>query len=228
MTTSATATFDPTTDEIVTDALREIGVLNAEQDPEPAHLTLGRRFLGYIMKSLANEGVSLRVIERVTLATPGISFSASSDTEDVTKMFWTDLAGVDHPMQKRARDEYDDLSLKTTAAPPTQFFCDQSNGGFTVFLYPVPDGNVVSVTYTRRRRYRDTDAGDVTLDVPQKWHLAVMFKLCALLCPHFNLNAKKGDFMADYEREKDLANMADTETGPVRFVVGEPTNYGDY
>lgn len=227
MTTSATASFDPTADEIVTDALRELGVLNAEHDADAAQLSLGRRFLNYIMKALPNEGVSLRVLERVTLATPGISFSAADDTEDVTKMFWTDVGGSDHPVDKGARDDYDDLSLKTTSAPPTQFFCDQANGGFLVYLYPVPDANVVSVTYTRRRRYRDTDSGDVTLDVPQKWHLAVMFKLCALLAPHYGQSSKKAAFLEDYEREKNLANMADTETGPVRFIVDSGVTYDD-
>lgn len=227
MTTSTTATFDPTADEMVTDALREIQVLNAEHEADAAQLKLGRRFLGYIMKSLANEGVSLRVLERVTVASPGATITPASDTEDVNKMFWTDTGGSDHPIEKRARDEWDDISLKSTSAPPTQFFCDQANGGFIIYLYPVPDANVVSVTYTRRRRYRDTDTGAVTLDVPQKWHLAVLFKLCAMLCPHFGKSAQKQDFLADYEREKELANMADTETGPVRFVVDTGVQYDE-
>jgi hypothetical protein len=218
LTTATTATFDPTIDELVTDALIWLQVCNMEQDPEPAQLLKGRRFAGYVMKALMNEGVSLRVIERLT-STPAATITPASDTEDVMTAWWTDTQGLDHPIEKRARDEYDQLSQKATTAPPTQFFFDKSNGAPLITLWPIPDANVVTVSYSRRRRLRDTDPGSVTLDIPQAWHLAVLYKLCHTMAPHFGMPDKADAALADYEREKELANNADTETGPLRFVV---------
>lgn len=227
MTTSATATFDPAADEVITDALRLLGVLNADQTAKPGHLALGRRMLSYIMKAIANEGVSVRVIERVTVTSPAQTITPASDTEDVTKMFWTGVDGTDHPMERRSRDDYDDLSVKATSSPPTQFTFDQTNGNLTILLYPVPDANVASVTYVRQRRLRDIDAGDVTFDLPSKWALAILSKLQALLAPHFGKRGQVADLEAAYQYEKELALGADSERGPVRFVVDEDAGY-DY
>jgi hypothetical protein len=223
VTTSATATFDPTSDEIVKVALELCQVLPMGHEPEPEQLARGRVFLGLIMKSIANEGVSMRVVERVTFMTAvgTASITPDLDTEDVTGAFWTDTAGLDHPIEKRARDEYDTISQKTIQSPPTRIYFDKPNGNPVILLWPVTDANVVSVTYVRRRRQRDTDTGAVTLDLPQSWHLAVAWKLAAMLAPHFGMLDRVAAFQTQYEVEKELANNADTETGGLRFVPGE-------
>lgn len=225
MTIATTATFDPAADEVITTALQLLGVLHADQTAKPGHLALGRTMLSYIMKALANEGVSVRVIERVTVLAPGQTITPASDTEDVTKMFWTGPDGTDHPMERRSRDDYDDLSVKTTSSPPTQFTFDQSNGSLAILLYPVPDANVVSVTYVRQRRLRDIDSGAVTFDLPQKWHLAILKKLQAELAPHFGKRGQVADLNTEYQYEKELALGADSERGPVRFIVDSGVDY---
>ncbi len=223
MTTSANAVFDPTRDELITTALQQLGVLNAEQEPDAAQVAMASRFLNLILKALANEGVSVRVRERVTVAIiSGTStITPSTDTEDVYVVTLKDANGFDRELGQLALDEYQRLNNKTISGAPTQFMFNKANGTALITLWPVNDGTAVSAEYQRIRRIRDMDAGDVTLDLPQAWHLAVSLKLAWMLAPHFNMLDKAAFFQTAFVAERESANMADTETGPLRFVVGE-------
>lgn len=223
MTTSANATFDPQADEITRAALHLCQVLNAAHDPSVGQLRLGRTFQNLVAKALSNDGASMRVIERVTATvTQGTrTITPDQDTEDVDKMYYTDTSALDHPMSKLNLDAYDDLSDKSaTNAPPSWFVFDKANGAARLRLWPPCDATVASVTYARRRRLRDMDDGSVTLDLPSSWQLAFTYKLAAMFSDHFGFPDRSDHFEGLYEKERERANGADTETGPVRFVVG--------
>lgn len=224
MTTSTNAVFDPVSDEITATALNLCQVLNGEQEPDAGQLRVGRRIQNLAAKAIANEGVSMRVIERVTVtAAQGTqTITPGTDTEDVQSAYWTDTSALDHPLGKLAIDEYDDVSDKNpTGAPPSWFVFDKANGSPRIRLWPATDATVVSVTYARRRRLRDMDDGSVTLDLPSSWQLAFTYKVAAMFADHHGFPDRSEHFEALWEKERDRANMADTETGPLRWVVGE-------
>ena len=228
MTTSANSAFDPQSDEITRTALHLCQVLNADHEPDAGQLRLGRVFQNLAAKAISNEGVSLRVIERVTVtvAEGDSSITPGTDTEDVTSAYFTDTSDIDHPIGKLALGEYDNISDKaSTNGPPTWFVFDKANGTARIRLYPPADATVSSVTYARIRRLRDMDDGSVTLDLPSSWQLAFTYKVAGMFSDHFGFPDRSEHFEALYEKERNRANQADTETGPVRFVVGEGVTY---
>ena len=228
MTTSANASFDPISDEITTAALNLAQILNADLEPDAGQLRLGRRFQNLAAKAIANDGISMRVIERVTVtvAEGDSSITPATDTDDVQRAYYTDTSGLDHPMEKLNLDAYDDISDKaSTNSPPSWFVFDKANGTARLRFWPPFDATVASVTYARTRRIRDMDAGDVTLDLPSSWQLAFTYKVAAMFCDHTGYPDRSERFEGLYEKEKLRANMADNETGPVRFVVGEGITY---
>lgn len=223
MTVSANAVFDPTRDSLIKIALRKLGVLNAEQEPDAAQIAMASDELDLILKALPNRGVPVRVRERVTatLSSGTSTITPATDTEDIYMLTVADSNGFDRELGKLTLDEYQVISDKTIQGPPTQFVFTRENGTALITLWPVNDGTAVSATYQRVRRIRDMDAGDVTLDLPRFWHKAVALELAAALGPHFNMLSKATFLAESAAREAETANMADTETGPMRFVVGE-------
>ena len=220
MTTSANATYDPQSDEITRIALVLCQMLPPGHTPDADLLAHGRAVQNLAAKAISNEGVSLRVVERVTVTvTSGTAtITPATDTEDVHQAFYTDTSGLDVMIGKLDIDAYDAVSDKAgTNGPPTMFVFDKANGDARIRLWPPCDATVASVTYARRRRLRDMDAGDVTLDLPASWQLAFTYKVASMLSV---LPSRAAYYEELYEKERERANMADTETGPIRFVVG--------
>lgn len=221
MTISANATFDPQADQITTTALVMAQMLHPGHEADAGLLSHGRTIQNLAAKAIQNDGVSVRVMERVNVTVTEGTFTITpdTDTEDVVSGYWTDTSGFDHELGKLSLLEYDNLANKTaTNAPPSFFVFDKANGAARLRLWPPVDTTVASVTYVRRRRLRDMDDGSVTLDLPSSWQLAFTYKVASMLSV---VPGRAEYFEGLYEKEKARASMADTETGPVRFVPGE-------
>lgn len=225
MAVSANSTFDPQRDTIIKVALQLCQVLNAGADPDADQVSLGRNLMDLGLKAMQSDGIILRHVNRTTVAIASIPsgvLTTSSDTADVDSLYYTDTGGNDQPISlDLTRRQYMDLSDKAQTGPPSQAYVERSDASVVVYLHPVPDSSVVSVTYAKIRRIRDMDAGDVTLDLPPKWGRCVTYMLAADFALHYGLLDRQASLRLAYEHEKERAMNDETERGASRFIVGE-------
>ena len=226
MTVSTTSTWERTRDQIVTSALWRCGVLHAQQIPAPDQLALGVVFLDEILHALIGHGVLLRCTERYTqTVVPGVAtLSVPVDTISIDSASFAtikDSGGQDILVQSCNRDTYQMIFNKTSIqGTPTYWYSEcNSDNSWTIYLYPIPSSQYVSFTYPRIRKIKDDETGNLSLDVPPKFTLALTYTLARDLAVHYKrlqLIPHLGQ-LADDEMTKALDS--ETVNGNVMFRV---------
>lgn len=82
-------------------------------------------------------------------------------------------------MARLNRDDYSNLPNKSAAGTPLQFYVDRGLSYPTMNLWQVPNNWFGSVVVYRHRHIEDVTALIETVEVPQRWHNALV---CAMAC----------------------------------------------
>jgi hypothetical protein len=225
MATSLVSAYDPQAQAVIKTALQICQVLNAGLEPDADQNAMGMTFLNLGLKAMQTDGIFLRTVERITVSYTQISSAGvlitDSDTLDVDSLYYSNSAGNDVPIILIPRRMYMNLSTKDTSGPPSQAYVEKTGDTVTIYLYPIGDVSVLSLTYAKVRRFRDVDTAGVTLDIPSKWQRAVTYMLAADFALHYGRIDRADSLRAVYERERDRAMNDETERGDSRFVIGE-------
>lgn len=223
MAISTTSTYRPNADKVVKNGLRLAGMLNASHTPKAEQYSMGREFLLEGMLALQAEGVFIRTRELYEQElTAGIaSYTAPAGTLDIEDgAVVRDTNDLDGPASIMTQDEYNQLSDKTTSGRPTQYYPKETESGFTLYLYPVPDSSWTTIIYPRIRLVRDLDTGNLDLDCPTKWIQAFEFMLAWKFCLHYRRPMEMIGLYGDYwEKEKQKILHDETPRGPLTFVL---------
>lgn len=227
MTTSANALFDLSRDQIIRSAYQLCGVVSAGQQPNANQISMASEYLNMGLKSLQNDGIILRTIDRTTttLVAGQAQYTCASDTLDIddrSVYVTTGTAGTtqstDLKLLSIPRGTYMEMSLKLIQGQPTQIYVEKG-AAVSFFLYPTPSADWVSVTYPRVRLLADMDSGSVTPDLPSKYLKYVTYMLAADLALSHGLLARQQTLAGIAFDEKERAVQDDTERGPIRFMV---------
>jgi hypothetical protein len=198
-----------------------VGVVQAGQDPDANQLALGSDLLNMALKALQNEGIMLSKLERTTttLVAGQAQYATDASTLDIDggTPYVTNSLGVDIPLVMISRAQYMELTLKSVQSQPTQMYVEKGTS-VSFFLYPIPDGNWVSVTYPRIKLLTDMDSGGVTTGLPSKYLDTVTLLVASRLAFHHGLLDKQRALKAEFEEAKARAINDDTERGNVKFV----------
>lgn len=218
MAISSNAVFDLQRDQIIATAYKLCGV----SDPEAAQVSLGSDLLNVGLKALQNEGIVLRTVERYTqtLTSGTAQYTAPTDTLDIDSPAYVTLSATttDYVLTQISRDDYMEISDKTTSGSPTSIYVEKGSSGIVFRLYPTPDTTVTSITYARIRLLRDADTGTVTMDLPSKYLKTLIYMLATELSLHLGMLDRYELLESKYRYEKDLAVSDDVERGPIRFI----------
>jgi len=224
MTIATTAVWEPTVDQVLTQALRGLGVLHAAHSPAPEVLAFGREAITAWMHALVARGVPMNLVESYpqTLTASTRSYSAAADTESVEKGgIVTDTAGLDHPLELITREDYLRISDKLTEGQPARYYAEKtSTSGFTIYLYPVPTTDWVTFTYPRVRRPRDNDTGARTIDLPRSLMKAAVAQAKYEYAGHFRRTPDVIDMLRQHaDDDLDEALGAENPRGDLQFTV---------
>jgi len=202
--------------DIVTAALMKIGVAANGQAPSAHDFNLGMKALNRLLKALQNRGLNLwtTASQTVTLTT---SASYTLDPERPLDILSCRLkrGGVELPMQRMTREEYDRLPVKTSTGLPTTFYYDRQREAARLYVWPVlatAGGETLQITYTRE--IADLTAADA-VDVPSEFYDAVVYGLAARLADDYQVADPR--IQARAEEELRLALAFDRE-GSVFFA----------
>lgn len=197
MAVSNSIDFTQTAQELIVDALAELGVLAEEEPLEATDLARGLRTLTRMLKAWQADGVMTWTMTDGTLALvqgqESYAFGAGGDFTTVP----LDIGDMeinrgtnDLPMFRLSREEYRAMPNKTTQGYPTQYYYDRQRDGGTLYVWPAPDATGGTLKFTYRRIIMDMDAGANNIDLPQEWHDAIVFGLASRLVGPYSMDGK--------------------------------------
>lgn len=196
-----------TTRDIISDALRKIGVVAADEAMTADQAASGLRELDRMLKGWQNRGYFLwtKASQTLTLTT-----AASYTLSPVRPLRILNArlvrSGLETPMMEMARDEYDNLPNKASTGLPTQFHYDRQRENALFYVWPVlatANGETIKITY--EREVEDQDDLDAAPDVPGEWLDATVYNLASRLADDFMINNPRVDARAQALLEEALA-----------------------
>ncbi len=200
-----------TTQDMIADALRKIGVV-AQDEPMTADQSAhGLRAWNRLLKSWQNRGYSLWAVASQTVA---LTTSANYTLSPVRPMRILNARfvrnGIETPMLPMTRQEYDDLPVKSSTGIPTRFYYDKQREAAVLYVWPVlaaASGETLKITFEREAEDQ-TDLSAVP-DIPGEWWEAAVYGLAARLADDYGVNGQ--NVIARAEEELRLALADDRE-----------------
>ena len=169
MTTSGTYTFNPSLGELVIYSYNMIGIRGTSLLQE--HMEAARMASNLMLGRWSSQGVNLWAVDLVTVAL--VQGTATYDVDantivmlDAYVTTGTGTSAINRVIMPISRTEYASYPNKTQQGFPTTFWFDRLLSP-TVTLWPVPDGNEVSLSYYRVRQVQDSDlANGQNVEIP--------------------------------------------------------------
>lgn len=222
MTTSGTYSFGGSEQiDIITEAYERVG-----RNPSTLSsfdIDSARRSINYLFSDWSNDGPNLWEIDLVALPLVAGQQSYTLDEETVyivQAATRTTAGGVntDLVIQPISRAEYLALPNKAQAgARPTQFYFQRTSTP-SLYVWPVPQDNSVTLLYYRMKIQQDAGAFTNSLDAPNRWMEAIASGLAAKLAVKFapdRLSYLQGLADQAYTRAK----AEDRERVPLRITI---------
>ena len=169
--------------DIVTDALLDLEVGAIGQEAEAILSAHAVRALNRVMKAWQLDDAApsfLRAAQTLTLTTAA-SYTLAPERPVRILSARLKRSGVEIPMIRLTRDEYDSLPIKTTTGVPTQFYYDRQKEDALLYVWPVLSvaaGETVEITY--EREFEDVAIGD-NIDLPGEWWDVAVLQLASRL-----------------------------------------------
>jgi hypothetical protein len=178
---STTSTL--TVRDIITQALRKSGLLGFGDEADDDDADAAKDELNVMLKSWQNKGYNLwtKTSGTLTLTT---SAAHQMTPERPLKILSARFKrnGLEIPMTRMMRDEYDTLPDKTTTGTPTQFYYDRQREDARLYVWPLlSSASGETIEYTYEREIEDVSSLNDVIDVPGEWWDAVIYNLAARL-----------------------------------------------
>jgi len=200
--TTGTASYSVTCDELITQSLRIIRVLQETDTPNATQLKNGRMALNMLLKNMQSNGLDLWTYQQIVI--PMVigqnTYTIGPVGADVTSVrplrlfegsFIRDLTCqpyYDTPLRIISRREYLQFGSKFTQAIPNSIYyfpgidiadgtTSPSTGYGTLYVYANPSQNTRSIYCNFQRPLYDMDSGTDQFDLPQEWFRCISFML---------------------------------------------------
>lgn len=215
MAVTATYTFR----DLCTASLRKIGVVAKDEEADAEDIDVAKDALNRLLKHWQNREIDLpmKASQSVTLTT------SATYTMDPVRPLSVDQVnfkenGIERPLERMTREEYDSLPNKASTGSPTAFYYDRQREAAVLYIWPLlatPAGQTLEITYTR-------EFEDVVLtaaaDLPGEMWDATVYNLGARLMDDYEINNPRIERMA-MKLENEMLSF-DRE-GIVRFASDE-------
>jgi len=183
-----------TAQEIIEDALADIGAVDPLETLTANEAAHGLRKLNELLESWSNESLAVYQILQegfATVAGTGSYTIGSGATWNTTRplriesAFLRDSAANDTPLAVLNREEYDSIPLKTTQYRPEELFYYPTAAQGTVYLRGVPDA-VYTVYLNSHKQLQSFTALTTTVVLPPGYLRAIKSNLALDLAPGYN------------------------------------------
>lgn len=228
MSTSGTTTWKLNRNEIISAALRKLGVLSGGSSPETYQITDGTQALNALVKGLETDGMPVWSIKSYTFtvtsgtAAYSIGIGKTLNTAKPLKVIqaWrnqgTSYSNV--PMNVYTNYNYDILPLVNSSGTPVNLYYQPLREEGTINLWPKPSDSVTTITLRYQAPFEDMTGSTDDLDFPSEWTEAVIYLLASRLAPEYGVPLQDRQLL---KKEADelhaLALSFGTEEGSLFF-----------
>ena len=222
MATSGSKDFELDVADYVEEAFERCGLeLRTGYDLKTAN-----RSLNLMLAEWANRGLNQWTVNQKVLAMVKDTTSYTIDTTnptatiDVLDVFIRETIGgvsTDVPLNRMSRNEYANLSTKSTTGKPNQYFVDKQISP-TVTVWPAPDqSSKYSLYLNVLSRMDDADAGANTMQIPFRFYPCLAAGLAYYLALK-RAPEKVGMLKGLYEEEFQRALSQDEDRASFRIA----------
>lgn len=198
MATSNDTTWSLNRDQVITGALRKLGVLASGATPEAAEITDGSEALNAIIKAFHADGMPVwKITSKTFTVTDGdSSYTIAPSGADVTaatplrvlQAFYTPTGGANTPMNVYNRYDFNLLPVtSSTEGEPINLYYQPLATSGVIKLWPPPTNSTTQVTIHYQSPYEDMDAAGNDLDFPSYWVQALIYTLAWSLAPEYGI-----------------------------------------
>ena len=131
-------------------------------------------------------------------------------------------AGNEIEMFMLSREEYFNLSNKTSTGTPVQYYYDPQQGTGKVYLWPTPDSVDHTINYTYLDELEIISANTETSNFPQEWMEYLVYGLAVRIAPLYGVQVSN-EILAVYTEAKSMLEGWDQDDASVIFGAG---NFG--
>jgi hypothetical protein len=211
--------FTRTCQQIVTRALRKIGVVEEGEIATPTQLENGMEALNTLVSHLGEDGTKLWLnsVGTKTCTIGAATVAMSANVMDISHLV-ARISGDDEPIDLLDRTEWTDIPTKADAGQPTKAYLDRGVDPPVLYLHPVPDIAYV-LYFDETRRVQKFDKNSDTPDFPAHWLQALVDGLAAVLAPEYRKSIEeRRDLRGEAKESLRKARMQDRGTSDTRFV----------
>lgn len=177
--------FTMTARDMVTQAMREINVIAAGENPSSEEMQDGIVRLNSMLKSWASKGLNLwRDTEGSAVFPAGTRSQALPGALSISSASIVINPTNERPLAQWETDQYEVLPNKAAAGEPVAYSLVQSTTGITMRLWPVPTRDT-TVTFNYARITADVVNASDPVDVPQMFQETVWKNLALKLASTF-------------------------------------------
>ena len=196
MSTSGTTVWKLNRDQIITAALRKLGVVSGGSTPETYQITNGAEALNALVKRLEADGMPLWAIKTYSFTTvagdadypigPGQLYNTAKPMR-IFQAWRSDSASSNVPLNIYTNYNYDLLPLANSSGTPVNLYYQPMRDYGMVNLWPKPADATITINIRYQAPFEDFSASTDDLDFPSEWTAAVVYLLAVSLAPEYGV-----------------------------------------
>lgn len=197
MATSNSTDWSLTRDQLITAALRKLGVLPSGATPTTAQVSDATDALQSLIKAFQADGMPLWKIASqsftVTSGTASYTVGPSQTINcpkplKIIEAHWTPTNGTNTPLNLYNRYDFKDLPQGTTVTgDPVNMYYQPLRTTGTIVLWPVPNNSTTVITFQYQAPYEDMDDAGNDFDFPSEWMMPLTYMLAWSLAPEYGI-----------------------------------------
>jgi hypothetical protein len=231
MATSGVTSFQLTRDQLIEAAISKLGVLASGQTPDAADYDKGALFLNTLVAQLRTMQVPLWARNSYSfsltanVATYNIGVGQTLNTPYPLKMlqaYSLQTTGTTKvPIDIVSDFVYNILPLSSTGSYPVQLTYQPKVNLGVIKVWPTPDtataaNTTITIVYQRPFEYFSNSTD--TMDIPEEWYNAIIYKLAVLLAPDWGVPLEdRRELKAEAKQYWDEAESFGTEDSSTYF-----------
>lgn len=213
MATSGSTDFTVTRDQLITEALENLGVIDVGGTAGTSDINSASTTLNILVKGLQADRLFLRFIDSsqtISLADGTAAYDADTGTLRILDG-WLRISNTDYPMEFIDATTYDGIPNKASESQPYQVYVDYSPTLPKLYFYPTPDASY-TFHYRRERAVEDFDATANNPDFPVKAQDMLVTGLTHRLAPKYGLPISERQYWEQqFEKARNAYRAGDTE-----------------
>lgn len=214
-------------DQILTEAIRQAGIIMPGKQPKPEQMAdAANYFEMVVLNELQSDSIVRKQVERTTqvMIAGTAAYTLASETYDI-ELGPNDFAGTvslagtpETQVLACSLADYQRIPIKDNRSRPSRVYVEKG-ASVTATFWPVPD-SAYTFNYARIRYLFKSGTGATTMDLRRMWAAYAVFAVAVGVC-FANSKPQLATVMKQLaDEKKELAKAGDAERPNIRFRVG--------